>query len=724
MKKRLLLTTLFGVCLLVVIGCAKDVLDTTGSISGIITDAEKGNALSGVTVTLSPSGKSFTTGNDGRYEFRDIAIGNYTVQATKSGYAQNQKSVEVIAGETSSLDIPLTPSTPKMELSTTTLDFGTTATTLTLDIRNTGSAALTWQVSEDIQWLNCLPTSGSTSVGQTSSIVVNVDRTGLSDGTYNQTIALTSNGGSQTVRITMSMQGMSVTISPEELDFGSTSSTMQLTFTNTGNKTLSYTLTPSNNWIKPSKTQGLFTYTESLTVTVDRTGFSEGDYSGSLKLTIGEENISIPVRMNIPSKAKPTVSLLSIDNITYNTASLRGSVVSIGSSHVTHHGFCWGKQEEPTTTNAQKCDLGDLQSPRDFNYSPSNLEPNTTYYIRAYAVNAEGISYSNQMRIETKGTPQKPTVETSSITNITDSQAQAGGNLLNLGNDVGVTQYGHVWSTHANPTIDDQKTQLGSAKQTGTFSSTLTGLNPNLTYHVRAYATNAIGTSYGENVTFTTTMGQVVLKTDEVTNITHNAATCSATISRTGGHTITERGVCWATTNNPTINSSHASSSETGSSFSVRMTGLDAETTYFVRAYIKTDKGDCYYGTELTFRTIHEVFLAQISATQVSNVKHNAATFSADITSTGNGTIADAGFVYSTSPNPQTTSQKLSGGKNTKLNATVSQLKPETTYYVRAYVINEAGTAYGEENIFITPAKPGSNDEMERDEYDSDENWN
>jgi len=147
MKKILLFAALLGACLLALQGCAKDELD----------DAETAKALSGATVTLSPSGKSFTTGVDGRYEFRDIAIGNYTVQATKAGYAENQKSVEVMAGETSSLDLPLRSSAPKLEVSTQTLDFGNTATTLTLDIRNTGSAELTWQVSEDIQWLNCMP---------------------------------------------------------------------------------------------------------------------------------------------------------------------------------------------------------------------------------------------------------------------------------------------------------------------------------------------------------------------------------------------------------------------------------------------------------------------------------------------------------------------------------------------------------------------------------------
>lgn len=703
MKKILLLTILLGACLLTFLGCAKDELDTTGSIAGVITDAETSKALSGATVTLSPTGKSFTTGVDGRYEFRDIAIGNYTVQATKAGYAQNQKSVEVMAGETSSLDLPLRSSAPKLEVSTQTLDFGNSTTTLTLDIRNTGAAELTWQVSEDIQWLSCVPTSGSTSPDKTSSVIVNVDRNGLSRGTYQQTIAISSNGGSAVVNVTLSVQGLSVSVSPEELDFGSTNSSLQLTLTNTGSQTVSYTLTPSNNWIKPSKTQGVFSYSDNLTVAVDRTGFSEGDYKGSLSLIVGDQSIEIPVRMNIPSKAKPTVSLLSIDDVTYNTAVLRGSVVSIGSATVTHHGFCWSTQEEPTTANAQKCDLGDLQTPRDFNYSPANLEPNTTYYVRAYAENAEGISYSNQMKMETKGTPQKPTVETSSITGITDSQAQASGNILKVGNDAGITQYGHVWSTRANPTTDDQKTQLGSTKQTGTFSSTLTGLSPNQTYHVRAYAINAIGTAYGEDVTFTTTTGQVSLTTDGVNDITHNAATCSATVSKMGGNVITERGVCWSTTSNPTINAQRAASSDTGNSFTVRMTGLATETTYHVRAYVQTQKGETFYGNDLQFQTTHEITQPTLSGTQVSEVGVSKVTLSSSVTGNGRGTISDAGFVYSLNAAPTIDDSRVSCGKvNGTFGKTVTGLKEKTTYHVRSYAVNEAGTAYGAEATFTT----------------------
>ena len=66
-----------------------------------------------------------------------------------------------------------------------------------------------------------------------SSVVVSVDRTELSRGNYSQTIAITSNGGSAVVKVTMSVAGIAVSLSPEELDFGSITSSMQLTLTNT-----------------------------------------------------------------------------------------------------------------------------------------------------------------------------------------------------------------------------------------------------------------------------------------------------------------------------------------------------------------------------------------------------------------------------------------------------------------------------------------------------------
>ena len=151
------------------------------------------------------------------------------------------------------------------------------------------------------------------------------------------------------------------------------------------------------------------------------------------------------------------------------------------------------------------------------------------------------------MRLNTSGTPSKPTVETGSASDIRTEQAGFSGNIINLGNVPSLIQYGHVWSTSANPTIDlSTKTQLGKTQSTGAFNSTLTNLSANTTYHVRAYATNEIGTSYGDEVTFVTKLGDLSLTTAQVTSITHQAATSGGTITALGGNTVTERGVCWS----------------------------------------------------------------------------------------------------------------------------------------------------------------------------------
>jgi len=86
------------------------------------------------------------------------------------------------------------------------------------------------------------------------------------------------------------------------------------------------------------------------------------------------------------------------------------------------------------------------------------------------------------------------------VTNITSNSAQSGGSVTHEG-DSPVTARGVCWSTSL-PTIANAKTVNGAGP--GIFSSTMTGLNPSTTYRMRAYATNAAGTSYGSEETFTT----------------------------------------------------------------------------------------------------------------------------------------------------------------------------------------------------------------------------
>ncbi|SLM27716.1 exported hypothetical protein [Desulfamplus magnetovallimortis] len=97
-----------------------------------------------------------------------------------------------------------------------------------------------------------------------------------------------------------------------------------------------------------------------------------------------------------------------------------------------------------------------------------------------------------------------PTVTTNEVTAITETSATCGGEVTSDGCDT-VTARGVCWSTSQNPTLDVNDGKTTDSTGIGTFTSSLIGLEPDTTYYVRAYATNSVGTAYGEEKTFTTT---------------------------------------------------------------------------------------------------------------------------------------------------------------------------------------------------------------------------
>lgn len=505
MKRALLLYFLSVVLLASGVSCTKDIIDTTGNLTGTVTDAKTNEPLSGVSISISPSGTTRSTGADGKFEFRDLETKEYTVTASKNGYKTDKKNVFVQTGQDAFADFQLTSTTGTLQCSPNMLDFDSDKTTLPFEISNVGVAELKWQLTENASWLSCNPTSGVTNPSEKSSVVVIVDRTGLDSGEYTQSITVTSDGGgSAIVNVKMTVQGINVSYSPTKLDFGSVTSSLPLTLTNTGTKDITYSLSTSNQWINLSKTSGTFSKTDNVIVSVNRAGLAEGDHNGSIELVVSDQKSLIPVSMNIPSREKPVVSTIMVEDATYNSANFRGSIVRVGSSEVTSHGFCWATSNSPTIEAGFKCNLGDSKNPRDFSYKASNLTELTTYYVRAYAENQEGISYGEELTFTTKGTPKLASVSTGNVSGITDTGAVIGGSIDNLGNVDKVIQYGHVWNTSGNPTVNDQKTELGSADKLTSFNSSLTGLLPSTVYHVKAYATNSVGTSYGAEITFRT----------------------------------------------------------------------------------------------------------------------------------------------------------------------------------------------------------------------------
>lgn len=193
-------------------------------------------------------------------------------------------------------------------------------------------------------------------------------------------------------------------------------------------------------------------------------------------------------------------------------------------------------------------------------------------------------------------------VETGSVSNVSYAYCSVQGTILDKGK-TGIIQYGFCWSVTQNPTTNDLKTQLGAKNSTGNFTGNLTGLSAGTTYYVKAYAQDAKGIYYGQEKTFKTlAVSLPEITTTSISIITENSAQSGGNITVDGGATITARGVCWSTSQNPTITNSHTSDNSGPGSFTSSLTGLIQNTTYYVRAYATNSAGTAY-GNEISFTT-------------------------------------------------------------------------------------------------------------------------
>jgi len=203
-----------------------------------------------------------------------------------------------------------------------------------------------------------------------------------------------------------------------------------------------------------------------------------------------------------------------------------------------------------------------------------------------------------------------PTVTMTSVTNITSVSASTGGNVTADGG-ASVTSRGICWSaTNKTPTTADGNVSNGSGL--GSFTSSITGLSPGTAYFVNASATNSIGTSYSSTSTFTTLALAPTITTAELTNITSNTATSGGTIPNDGGSPVTARGVCWSTSQNPTIADSKTTDGTGTGNFTSNLTNLKTGTTYNVRAYATNNIGTTY-GNQVTTYSKEENILFTVS---------------------------------------------------------------------------------------------------------------
>jgi parallel beta-helix repeat protein len=248
------------------------------------------------------------------------------------------------------------------------------------------------------------------------------------------------------------------------------------------------------------------------TLSAEMVDIANTAYSGTITLPSYSSLVLVGAGTVTPagSPTFPTVTTTVITNITNTNAQSGGTIINDGGATVTYAGIIWSNVIGSTIDDLPDAPYGGISNVYTYPYEVTNpfvattgivLAPNTTYYLKAYATNSAGTAYGADVQFTTLTNSAIPTITTTAIFNITQTTASSGGNLTSDGG-ASVTSRGVCWNTSANPTIANNNTSDGTG--TGSFTSSITGLTTNTTYHVRAYATNSIGTAYGNELQFTT----------------------------------------------------------------------------------------------------------------------------------------------------------------------------------------------------------------------------
>jgi pectate lyase len=192
----------------------------------------------------------------------------------------------------------------------------------------------------------------------------------------------------------------------------------------------------------------------------------------------------------------PVLTTTGATAIKGELATSGGNISDDGGAAITQRGVVWNKTGSPTIVDSKS-----TETPGNGTFTSTlvNLTPSTTYFYRAYAANTAGTAYGDVKQLTTI-TVALPVVTTEPVNTVFSYKAVGGLTVTNDGNAMTVS--GLCWNTTGSPTIANSKTIAGNG--TGTFPATMTGLTENFKYFVRAYATNSVGTVYGQEVTFST----------------------------------------------------------------------------------------------------------------------------------------------------------------------------------------------------------------------------
>ncbi|MBQ0016572.1 MAG: carboxypeptidase regulatory-like domain-containing protein [Bacteroidales bacterium] len=489
-------------------GCSKneDEGEQTGIIYGTVTDFATGEPVGDANVKLKPSGETTLTGSDGSFEFTGLTAGKYTLQLSKAGYndLDDDYVIQLEAGKNVKRDVQMRKQIASLQVTDMAgndikeLDLGSqeSITSKSFNIYNNGTLNITCEITYACPWITSVSNiTNPIKPGQTVTVTVTIDRTRLSGGENSTLLHIISNNGSNEIKVIATGPDLPTVTTAGVTKITASSATCGGNVIADGGSYVTErgicwatTNAPTTSNSHQAMGQGNGTFTCNMSNLEPNNVYYVRAYAINSKGTAYGEQKQFTTASGLP-----TVTINSVTNITATSATCGGSVSDNGGYAVTDKGLVWGTTQYPTLSNSH-VSLGSGNAP--FTGSMTNLSIGTTYYVRAYATNSRGTSYSSTQQTLTTGNGL-PTVTTTNVT-MSGGKVVSGGNVTSSGGYT-VTARGICYGVYPNPDLTAAYTHTTDGTGTGYFTSVIEASEGSQIY-VRAYATNANGTAYGEQV--------------------------------------------------------------------------------------------------------------------------------------------------------------------------------------------------------------------------------
>jgi hypothetical protein len=443
---------------------------------------------------------------------------------------------------------------------------------------------------------------------------------------------------------------------------------------------------------RPASGSGIGTFTLTLADLSNNTDYYIRSYATNEAGTAYSAEIKVSTNTGLG-----VVATLTPSNVHATSATVGGQITLAGEGSIMERGVKVSLSYTfITDTSYISADLTDL-----FSCLLTDLQPATTYYVKAYVTNTYG-TVEGVVDSLTTG-DGKGAVVTLTPKDVYAIEATVGGKITDEGEGT-IIKRGVLISTTKNFIGVDT---ILSSKDTIEYTCKLTQplLMPAHKYYVKAFAESVFGSFEGEIDSLTTrdglfTIGSVSKGAPQFSNIQ-----LSSSVSVEGDHTvqIVERGFCWSVSQPLTVETSDTVHCGSGDGpFSGQINGISPPYEYYAKAYAINQFGDVLYSSEtVTFKARTNV--PTVETLEVSNIVNGAADLSGLIADAGSDPVTAAGFYWSTTPSTSSANQTPVSPWSSNLSATLTGLKGGVTYYVQAYATNVKGTSYGEWTSFTTP---------------------